>query len=145
MKNLILPFAFGGLLALGCACVYLQAQDTIDFTTPPRATVEHIDSGGPKVSTASEGFSHHRRTLDQVRQAVSESDLDDREKRRILRKLRRPWVAVRVTDLVTSEAFDAGVIGLTDDAQGFGVDWDSLLEFIERLLPLILQLIDLFG
>jgi hypothetical protein len=30
-------------------------------------------------------------------------------------------------------------------AQDPGVDWDSILAFIERLLPLILKLIDLFS
>lgn len=29
--------------------------------------------------------------------------------------------------------------------KGDGVDWDSLLDFIERVLPLILKLISLFG
>jgi hypothetical protein len=44
---------------------------------------------------------------------------------------------------VTEAAIDAGMVDASSDADGF--DWNALLAFIERLIPLILQLISLFS
>jgi len=97
---------------------------------------------------------HSVSTLEMVRQAVSDSNLRPLKKRRMLRRLRRPAVASVVTDYVTSNAISEGVIDVGPpvfNADGsvevpeMAIDFDALLDFIERLLPLILQLISLFG
>ena len=94
--------------------------------------------------------SHHLKTLEAVKSAISDSEeLGRFQKKRLLRRLERPHVAVRVTDAVTSEAMTAGYISLDFDADTqqveTNVDWDGLIEFIERLIPLIVELIGLFG
>ncbi len=98
------------------------------------------------------------RILKQVETAIQDSDrLTDRRKARMLRVLnRRPKVAQRVVDEVTARALDADLITFDyyqtrsddDDEEGkvrARVDWDSIIAFIERLIPLIVQLIGLFG
>lgn len=40
---------------------------------------------------------------------------------------------------VCDEALDAGLVGESDDA--FGFDWESILDFIGRLLDIILKLL----
>ena len=97
-------------------------------------------------------MAHSARTLSMVRQVIEESDLRPFKKRRMLRRLKRPAVATRVTDYVTAQALDSGIINVDDaemNADGsvasFAVDWNSLLDFIERLIPIILRLIELFA
>ena len=99
---------------------------------------------------------HSATTLQHVREAIEKSDrIGPRQKRVLLRRLNRTRVAERVTDAVTAQALDAGYIQIAhggfDDDDGDGgdvevlVDWDALIEFIEKLIPLIVQLIGLFG
>lgn len=44
---------------------------------------------------------------------------------------------------VVDEALSCGVVNPHDDEYGF--DWNSILEFMDRILPLILQLIAIFS
>jgi hypothetical protein len=44
---------------------------------------------------------------------------------------------------VIDEGLAAGVLDANDAADG--IDWENLLSFIERLIPLLLKLISLFG
>lgn len=102
-----------------------------------------------------EMLTHHEQTLAEVRKAIEESeDLGPFRKRVLLRRLNRPSVAVRVTDYVTANALDQGLItvpppvgwaeGQVDDVS-MAIDWEGLITFIERIIPLIVQLIGLFG
>lgn len=93
---------------------------------------------------------HAVRTLDEVKKAISESEqLRPLQKNRLLRRLSRPWVAQRVTDEITVRAMAAGYVTVSLDEDGGDatvlVDWEGLAEFIERILPLIIQIIGLFG
>lgn len=92
---------------------------------------------------------HAQATLDAVRTAIQNSDLRELQKNRLLRRLDRPWVANRVTDEITSRAMSAGLVAVEYDIVSgqavTNVDWEGLIGFIERLLPLIVQLIGLFG
>ena len=54
-----------------------------------------------------------------------------------LRGLNRQEISAEILDEIASENQD-------QFKDVVGVDWDSVLEFIERMLPLILQLIALF-
>lgn len=98
----------------------------------------------PEVST------QHQRTLEMVREAIEKSDrLGPRKKRVLQRRLNRETVAVRVTDAVTANGMAAGLISVSYDVGTQSVetmvDWDGLIGFIERLIPLIIKLIGLFG
>ena len=76
-------------------------------------------------------------------QAIEEdASLDDRKRRALKRKLRwRPRLRQEVLDMITSESLSAGVLAFPS-AQ---IDWDALLAFIKELIPIIVELIELFG
>ena len=61
---------------------------------------------------------------------------------RIQAAVRRPRTAAKIYAGVIDEGLAAGVLGAEGEVDGF--DWDSLLAFIEKLLPLILQIISMF-
>jgi hypothetical protein len=61
---------------------------------------------------------------------------------RIQAAMRRPRTVSKVYAGVIDEGLAAGLLPGDSDADGF--DWDSLLAFIEKLLPLILQIISMF-
>jgi len=98
---------------------------------------------------ASSEVSHAKTTLRMVRKAIADSDLSLGQKILARIALRRKSVQDRVTDFVTSQAIDDGVIVMPAMVDGqmveAAIDWDALLEFIEKLIPLIMQLIALFG
>ena len=114
-----------------------------------------VDFGGNAsdvdIAEATADSAHGDRTMELVREAVRDSDLRPRRKARMLRLLKYPSVQDRVKMFVTGSAIDAGeidtqIIVMPDGSIAMpAIDWDNLLSFIERLLPLILQLISLFG
>ena len=74
--------------------------------------------------------------------------------RRILNSPVRPIAAKRITDEVSARLLGAEMLVVIEAVSGAGevvysiekaADWNQILAFIERLLPLILQLISLFG
>ena len=83
-------------------------------------------------------------TIDQVITALDQSDLKPRKKRSLKRRLKRKRVQQTVLDELTSRATAEGYIIVGEDAT-VQVDWDGLISFIERLIPLIIKLIGLFG
>jgi len=126
--------------------LYAYGQDVIPLGNPTVAT-DHDNDTTPGV------LSQQQRTVEMVTAAIDKSDLRPLKKRRLKNALRRPAVAEQVTDWVTSNAIYEGIItinptpvyGADGEPDLIGVDWDSLLAFIEKLIPLILQLIELFS
>lgn len=76
---------------------------------------------------------------------VSASDLSDADKRRVRRIMWgfRPMARQAIRNQVALELSAAQLTLPEDDA--FGVDLTAIIEFIRQLLPLILELIDLFN
>lgn len=62
---------------------------------------------------------------------------------RINAATRNPRQLAKIYAGVCDEAMQAGLFASEDDE--YGIDWSSLLAFIEKLLPLILQLISIFS
>jgi hypothetical protein len=56
--------------------------------------------------------------------------------------INRPRTLQKIYGGVIDKGIESGL--MMADAEADGFDWDSLLAFIERLLPLILQLIAIF-
>ena len=87
--------------------------------------------------------------LDQVYAAIDGSELSDRQKRVFKRRMQwRPRVRQAVMDEVIAQGFAEEVFipEISDSGDvTVQVDWDSIADFLERILPLILQIIGLFG
>ena len=76
--------------------------------------------------------------------AIEGSDLTDRQKRVFVRRLKwRPRIRQAVMDEVIASAYAVELILLQED--GVLIDWEGIFELIKVLLPIILQLIGLFG
>lgn len=71
------------------------------------------------------------------------------EKRRIQRVMRGGWFQEarknRIIDAVAQRMHAEQLIAVTPAGVEAAIDWDSILAFIEKLIPLIIQLIGLFG
>jgi hypothetical protein len=154
---------FGNLFLAGCCLVCASmfmlapASGQLIDLTGDTAVVAPVDAAS--VPDADDGQTNHDRTLAEIRKAIDDDeDIRPFRKRMLHRKLNRPKVALAVTDYVTAAAIDNGVIDMpappmwatNPDApqQTFEVarlDLTGLLAFIEAILPLILQLIGLFG
>ena len=92
---------------------------------------------------------HHNKTLDIVKQEIKNADgYGPFAKRVLIRKLRRNTVAVNVTDKVTSMAMVAGYIQVEINTEGevvSQIDWEGLTNFVKEILPLIIEIIKMFG
>lgn len=144
------------ILAVAAAAILILSPQTYGQETDVTAPAVSVDSVVTDVSVFADSdvSAHHVRTLEEVKKAIQASDdLRPLQKRRLIRRLNRPHVAERVTDMVTSNAMIAGYIQIahggldSDDDSDVEVqaDWDAIIEFIERLIPLIIKLIGLFG
>ena len=74
--------------------------------------------------------------------------LDRRQKRRIERVMKSPFrrrAREKIVDDVTAQMLNEEVIIVTPEGVEMAIDLEGILAFIERLLPLVLQLLALFG
>lgn len=84
---------------------------------------------------------------DQIEQS---SDLSKREKRRATRVMngRFRWqqrARRQVIDKAVEELLAEELIVPTEDGVEAAVDWESILGFLKEFLPVLLQIISLFG
>lgn len=86
------------------------------------------------------------REIDQaILAAVAHSSVDNREANRIRRAmLLRPLVRQQIRQLVHDNCCALGYFLETGET-GVGIDWNDILALIRELVPLILELIDLFN
>lgn len=84
-----------------------------------------------------------------VEKAEKSDELTRFEKRRVRRVMNdrwwNQWRRDRVVDQVVKQLIQSEQVVVTPDGVQAAVDWDSVLAFIEKLIPLILQLVSLFG
>lgn len=100
--------------------------------------VDESDAARKKKAT-----SFRKALVTAAKTAAAKGDITGRE----YRKIRIVSLWPRMLGKMEAECFAAGVAAgeIPIESQIVGFDWDSLLAFIEKLLPLILQLIDLFS
>jgi len=80
--------------------------------------------------------------LEAVHKAEQSGKINRRQARRIRRqRWLRPRKWEEICDKVEEELSGAKLVS----DEGLSVDWEGIIAFIERLMPLILQLIDLFS
>lgn len=80
-----------------------------------------------------------RMLLDAARTARQSGDITDGQYYRLVAMSLRPASLDKIKDFVAASAVEDGLASTT------AIDWDALLEFIEKLIPIIIQLIDLFS
>lgn len=146
MKPYAYLSAFLLAFAVGFASIPIATgQQRVDM----RSGAAPSEASGDTVYASVDASANHDAMLKRVREAIAESDqIGPFRKWIIQRRLKRQHVAVAVTDYVTSEAMAEGYIVMAagDDGEVVArVDLDGILAFIERLLPVILQIISLFG
>jgi hypothetical protein len=135
---------FALIVAL-CVCTYAQVP-----------TYSYAQELGPVVSDSREemvGRAGLRRAIIQSgRKAVREGSLNRSDFLRIRVGTLAPAVLKSIEDVAIMQMLASGddTSGVLEmDADGkvdrASIDWEKLLEFIERLLPIILQIISIFG
>lgn len=84
-----------------------------------------------------------------VQEAAESDTLTRFEKRRIERVMRGGWFNAgkreRVIDAAVAQMHSAQVIEVTPEGVQAAINWDGIASFLERLMPLILTLVKLFG
>jgi hypothetical protein len=87
---------------------------------------------------------------DFILQAAYRSNQPRRIRRRIEKILsakrgRKLRIQNQMVDLAIVECVEAGAIVMTPDGAEAAIDWQALADFFEKMLPLILTLVKLFG
>jgi hypothetical protein len=83
-----------------------------------------------------------------VVKAAEASDLSEFQKNRIKRIMKSPFRPIarrNITDRVTEALLAEEMLVVTEAGVEAAVDWEKILERIQKLLPIILQLIALFA
>jgi hypothetical protein len=76
--------------------------------------------------------------------ALRDSDLRPFERAIARTKLRMHVALMEVQEFILESAVEEGLVTAAQANKPFEIDWDQLLEFITKLIPLILQIISLF-
>lgn len=77
--------------------------------------------------------------MEAARSARQKGEIDAAQFFKIAAMSRIPKVAANLEAAIHEAAIEEGI------ATANAIDWDAIIEFIERLIPLILKLIDLFS
>lgn len=87
-----------------------------------------------------------------ILEAASESNLPSGQQRRLERAINAPWYRprlVRKGDLIIDQAIEALIeaqkLVATPEGVEAAADWMAIIQFIKEFLPVLLQILDLFG
>lgn len=128
----------GGVTNFPLESSQAKAQETTTWTMPNKdAEIKGDDSGTFKTLASRKGLSFKQRramgiTIRNIRLKMVEMKQDGR-----LDGVSQAEVAIMVLNEL-----------ITDNPQAFAdpsIDWDGIIAFIERLIPLILKIMALFG
>ena len=115
------------------------------------AVVSYGSSGSSVVSAT--GIKQRRSSraaiIAAAEQAHAACTIDSAQLQAIKLASRSPRMLSRMEDLILTQAQASGAYSLPMDANGdvvaAAVDWDGIAEFITKLMPLILKLIEMFA
>lgn len=142
MRPQMRPLLFSiALLTAVAAVAPAPAQETISLADE----VASVDIVTPVAAPA--GDTHQDRVINAVRDAIKkDAKLGPIRKRIALLSLRRPLVQQQIADRITAASLDRGAIVVTgDEDEPFQADWSEIFEIIKEYLPILLQLLMLFG
>lgn len=77
-------------------------------------------------------------------QAISKSELGPFQRAVLRIRCRNATVLFEVQQFILEQAVQESVLTASQASEPTSIDWDKLLEFITKLIPLILQLISMF-
>lgn len=113
---------------------------TGSITSYSTVTTESYGSSGSSVESLRRKSSFRPAFLEAVKRAKESGQINAFQARILTRKSANDrWLADVESD-VRAAAIEEGVTSATGQ-----IDWDAIISFIEKLIPLIIQLIDLFG
>lgn len=113
----------------------IAATKTIEL----KATVVTSDRSAEIASVASERRKFHRVLMAAARNARDEGKITAFQLAALSVMSRAPASMDKIQAVIHETATEEGLATTT------AIDWDSLIGFIERLIPLIIQLIGMFG
>ena len=91
----------------------------------------------------------HAAVIEASRKLVQSGELSRRDSLKLRVAMLSPAFRKHAEDLAVVQMFYSGDDGVpmteTGHVDRAAIDWESLISFIERLIPLIMQLLDLFG
>ena len=150
MKNLI-------AIALLCFTLPAFAQDVnspfkpVDDThrTTPAIEAPTQDSVQDTVYTEAATGTFHAELLSAVTNARKAGSITRGQALRIRIRLLAPAFRQHCKELAMTQMFYSGDDGVPMNADGTinetAIDWEGLAAFLEKMIPLILQLIEIFG
>jgi hypothetical protein len=140
---LLVSLAFGSLVTL--------AQE--DALSPAAAVSDGVPLGA-FAATAPEAILSAKVFRDEIAKGIVEeakksTKLSAGEKRRIERVMRGGWFQESrkqaiITSVVQHLHTEQAIVVMPEGVQA-AIDWDNVLEIVGKLIPLILQLVSLFG
>jgi hypothetical protein len=86
--------------------------------------------------------------LEAAQKAFDQKQIDQSQLRSIRLASMMPRMLAKMESLIAEKAYVEGYaipMGSDGEPSVKAIDWNSLADFIERIIPLILKLIDLFG
>ena len=77
----------------------------------------------------------------------NDTSIEPAAKRRLKRKMRRPFVRMQMLDYAMSESLNHGAVVISGEGNVEAqVDWESVIELmLTQILPALLELLELFG
>lgn len=81
----------------------------------------------------------------QVIEAAKSAGLSARDVLRVRIRTLGPAVLEEIHGLAVSEGRACGAIPMESAAEPVGIDWAALADFLVKIMPLILQVLALFG
>ena len=144
MKRFLLALIFA--VAVGCNCQPADCQTTelnAELDVARAAVVSHDG----EVMEAETGF--HRALIVAGRNRVKSGEMKRGELIRLRVAMLSPAFRDAAEDLAVIQMAASGSDNVPLDAEGqidrAQIDWDAIIAFLEKLIPLIIKLIGIFG
>lgn len=144
LKGMLIPL----LAVLAFCCVPMSAAKAeVGINPPPDIPAYTLPAEGAVLSATD----FRAQIATSIREAAREStELNRFEKRRVERVMSGrgffgEWRKQAVIDKVAKKMVDDGEVEVTPDGVMAAGNWQQWMEIIQQLLPLILQIISIFG
>jgi hypothetical protein len=143
--NQIVKFLLASVIVASCTSFTSAQEDTLSPAPIPAGAFAAF----PDDATVSVKAFRDEIARSIVEAAEKSDKLTRLEKRRIQRVMKGGWFndsrREQIISSVAQKLHSEQMIVVMPDGVQAAVDWDAVLNFIEKLIPLILQIVSLFG